>query len=33
MGQGSVNATFAYDSLTDCLRQAYGKFRSHKTLP
>ena len=28
MGQGSVNATFAYDKLTDCLRRAYGKFQS-----
>ena len=26
--QGSLKATFAYDSLTDCLRRAYGNFRS-----
>ena len=26
--QGSLKATFAYDSLTDCLRWAYGNFRS-----
>ena len=24
---GSLKATFAYDSLTDCLRRAYGNFR------
>ena len=26
--QGSLKATFAYDSLTDCLRRAYGNFQS-----
>ena len=28
MRQGSLQATFAYDLLTDCLRRTYGNFRS-----